>query len=331
MASAAISECVQAKVVYILFNEPWELFLRKQGIPDAEIYSSNRPVVIRSDNESLVYLQNSIRSLLEYNAAHCCELEILLVDLAGGGSEKLLAALNEITRAEGGEKAAIRIAEIPQATIGHLIDAELKSGAAHKSPNKIHEFIIFETMLGCADRYLYISDIDTLYFGDGFIPWCANLLSDGDKAMCAFVERAAGRPAYFPDRMHTVSLFVDTHRLRGLIDLPSEKERIFDFDAKVAALKDRREKNYFLTARRSDTLSFLTSSLRHNFGGDLVAAFNDSSRLFFEDSLLVMGNEYLAHGKYLYEPIQEIMMKNYTGKEDILVKLSRMFSGVRQP
>jgi len=318
----------QARVVYIIFSEPWELFLKKQGAPDAEIYSRNRPVLIRSDNESLTYLQKSIRSFLEHNAAHCCELEILLVELAEGDSEDLFLALKDIAGDEKSEKVDIRITKFQQAKIAHLIDAELRSNSAHKSPNKIHEFILFETMLGCADRYLYISDIDTLYFKDGFIPWCTSLLSDEQKAICGFVERADGKSVYCPDRMHTVSLFIDTLRIRSLVDFAVEKDRIFDFDAKVSELKDRREKNYFLTARRSDTLSFLTSTLRHNFEMDLVAAFNDFSRLFFEDDLLVMGNEYLAHGKYLYAPIQEIMMKHYLGEQDILAKLSGVFNGI---
>ena len=317
----------RVKIVYVLFAQPWELFLTEQGVSATQVFGPARPVVMRSNEETLAYLRQSLRSFLAHNPERQYDIEVALVELTAT-NDAMAAAVEALVAGERREGASVQVVRIPRTAIEHLLAVELKCNSGHASPNKIHEFVLFDAMQRCESKYLYVSDIDTLYFGQGFVSWCEDLLTQGNKAVCAFVDRTSGKTHYAPDRMHTVSLFINMERLRSVIDLPREQDAILDFDGRLARLTDRREKNYFLTARRRDTLSFLTSSLRHDFGDDLVVAFNDTSSFYFEDGLLVLGNEYLVHGKYFYQQIREIIARNYAGTGPLEFALQPLLQGL---
>ena len=201
---------------------------------------------------------------------------------------------------------------IPHGDIRRFIDIELGRNSPHRSPNKIHEYVIFRLIHNSTKKYLYISDCDTLYLQNDYLKICKQIVGSHNKAIVSFIDsNRVPEVKYVPSRMHTVSLFIDIDKINSLFDMEQEIKDSFDFETRAKRVKNQLDRNYFLTTRSADTLSLFTVDLERGWSDNYLADVSHFVEYSFEDAMLVLGNEYFAHAKYFDINAMNLLKKNY--------------------
>lgn len=305
--------CMPLNISYVVFDTSWENYLAQRGFPNEE-FLYNTPCGAQTDAcLYLTYLRNSLATLTFSGLPGSAVINIWVLKLASNSfCDELRAALKGIVPED-----RYRIRPIETSLLEHLINYELHQPAhIHKSPNKIHEFLLYHVMSTVEEPYLFIPDADTLFLKRGIIEQALGLLRrDPIAVACSFmdtareIQRNTGLLT-IPERMHTVALFFKVAELRAMIDLEHDVALQLDFSARIRQL-DGAIRQFFETHRQSDTLSFLTELLKQTAGGGSLLDLNATVKGYFEAAAMTIGCESFLHGKYLDPHLHRLFLDNF--------------------
>lgn len=306
--------CKQLNISYVVFNTSWDDYLLQRGSHNEGTLFNTAGSAGTSGSLYLTYLRNSLASLAIFGMPAAASIEIWVLELVSNSfCDRLRAALKGVLPED-----RYRIRPVEAALVEHLIDFELQQPPQlHKSPNKIHEFLLYYVMASVKEPYLFIPDVDTLFLKAGLIECALGLLrSNPLAASCSFMDRPREiqRPTdriIIPERMHTVALFFEVAALRALVDLEQDLALQLDFSSRTGQLDDEATRQFFVTQRHCDTLSFLTELLKQGESGSHLVDLNARVTGYFEASAMTLGCESFLHGKYLDPNLHRIFQDNF--------------------
>lgn len=302
---AAAAKYLELTVSYIIFNAAWASFIQRQGVTQNE-QRDNAYRIKSSVDEYVNYLAASLATLRQTeplaNYQVCIYLvEIELNDFAQKLEQELLLRLPGL---------AFRLDIIRRSEIVHLIDWELRAPSRlHRSPNKIHEFAMYQAILRCTTRYLYLSDPDTLYFAPGYFDFAIQHMLKERKAVAAVIDMGRqitkdGQTFHMRKRMHTVSFFADVNFLLSRVDIAKDLSRQLDTEHRIDLIPGADARAYYAQYRQIDTLSFLTEHLTDPAGNGLLCELNGKFQYFHEGGSMAIVCDYFAHGHYRDQAVQ---------------------------
>jgi hypothetical protein len=320
MSIAGSDLSYQLNISYILFNVAWDDYLVHKGRGNA---GRQAGTPLKHDSRLyMTYLRNSIITLCNSNLPMPAIIDIWVLELEDNRFCELIDAnLRPLLPGE-----SFRVRRISADLVRHLIDYELaRPGGDHKSPNNIHEFLMYHVLGTVGEPYVYLPDVDTLFLTGEFIHHNLQLLRSRPGAIAvSFMDRSReiplrGSVVQIPERMHTVSIFFNVAALHERVDLAKEMALQLDFPTRAGLLKNDATRAFFLKHQHADSLSFLTEQLKQD-GDDLLLSAEEGLSLYFEDSALTIGCPHFIHGKYLDLAIHNILVRNFGGRKDVLLR-----------
>ena len=287
----------KANISYIIFNSHWDTYIGNT------INQSREPLDEALDTDKyFTYLENSLLTLKRHHDLELYRITIWLVELQPDEisghqlMERLTSRIPGIT---------FDVHTIGYPHIQHLIqEAREVALDDYRSPNELHELLLFFILEQTPEPYLLVVDCDVLFIKDAALDYLLGLLkAEADKVAGAFLEQPGYRPfleagTLSRERMHSVMLVFDVVRVRELFDLRSLISTR-DFMQQVALINNQQARQYYRRYMVKDTLSFFTEYLKDSSHGDLLLNLNTALDGFHEGGKLTILCDYLVHAKYL--------------------------------
>ncbi|PLY00916.1 MAG: hypothetical protein C0624_11310 [Desulfuromonas sp.] len=287
----------EVEICYLMFNHGWEEFLvqRKRPNLNAE-YKTSPP-----QRQYLKYLRNSLETLVLFGAIKNFHVKIRVLELLENNFSHEVEALLQAVLPSG----TFSIDRIPLARVSHLLDFEMNQPqGGHISPNKIHEWLIYQAIIEGERESVFVVDVDTLFLAPGFIENIVSVLKSSKDLMLAsfvdgsrFVNREPGG-FVIRDRLHSVFLAINRKKLQSQIDLQKDIDLQLNFFDRVKLIRSDVVRKYYEETCHSDCLSFLTEQIFQLNNGRSFLNLNHISPSFFEGDALTIINKDFFHGKY---------------------------------
>jgi hypothetical protein len=283
-------------VVYPLFNDGWDFVIgNRKNQQRRQLSAIDRAQQLP---RYLNYCAHSLGSLRREHGDGV-DVRVRLVEISPDGVSPAEVAHLFGKRVPG---PPVVIEQMPFATLKPFInEAEQIPVELYRSPNRLHEFILLDTIRSASKRWVAIVDSDLTFLAkDALWKLGGELASRPEKWMGAFLERPQKKPwqggtIITRERMHSVLLLADAERMRAFPYQPFL--RVSTLEERLAILSDASVRQYYLDCRVLDTFALVTDWLRQD--GDRVLDLSTVLESFREGQMLTMLSELFLHAKFL--------------------------------
>jgi hypothetical protein len=282
-------------ISFFLFNEGWDHFVG--NVIGQSGFSLRRKASVF---EFIEYLVNAIRSLRDCQTDASFEVTVHLIELSGRGIDGRTL--------EGILKTAFPDLPYSIEVVGNrVIRSFLDEAAAvplqrYRSPNRMHEFLVLNTVERCRKEKLLIVDPDITFLARNCISdYFAALDRQPHAWVAGFMESNKLLPVsdglvVMRDRLHSFALFFKVPEFnRGFTGSFDRSAALMEL---VNSVRDRSAREYYAKFMKFDTFNMPTEYLKYNFGENRILdlALAGYCR---EGSSLTLLSEKMLHAKYL--------------------------------
>jgi hypothetical protein len=289
-------------VTYILLNGSWDRVMSNR------IDQIGRPVTPGADALPmyLEYLGRSLSSLAATSGDAPVHARIWLIEIDQDGlsPDGLRSELEQ--RAPG---VGANVTFVGHGWARPFVEEALNISAdVYRSPNRLHEAMIFLAIRESPDRHLLFADPDVTFIAPGATQrFVDHLAREPGKLAAGFMERVPQRPwrgQMIParERLHTVAVAFDAEAMRREFPL-DPFIRPTTLEERLDTLRDAAAVDYYRKYRVLDSLSLFTDWARASWQLDRIVPLNERMAHFAEDSMLTIVCEDLVHAKYLQEGV----------------------------
>jgi hypothetical protein len=286
----------QVIVVYPIFNDGWDLVIgNRKNQAGSPLAAVDRAQALP---RYLNYLAHSITSLRREHDDVAVKVRLIEIAEDGISADELAHLL--AARVPG---PPVTIEVLPlERTRPFLDEAREVPLELYRSPNRLHEFIILDTLRSAERRYAAIVDADVTFLArDALWKIGAALVGSPGKWVAAFVERSHDKPwqgkvLRTRERMHSILIFADAEALRGFPFDPFF--RAAPLEERLAPVADAAVREYYRTCRVMDTLAPFTEWLRGG-GEDHLLDLSNVVAGYRDGQMLTIVCDLLLHAKFL--------------------------------
>ena len=306
----AINSMKSIEINQIIFNNAWD------SVVGNTVNQSLGTIKRTGSDLYISYLCNSLRNLQATHNLKQYRIRIWLVMISEYGMKEreLKEAIRKFVPYIDFETFVI-----PHSRISPYINnARLIPDKLYKSPNELHEFLLFLIVRLSSAVYTVIYDPDILFYKKDALEIAVETLKKSPESWVAgFLESRVKRPfggrfIHARERLHTVFLIFDSNKFkRGFMDTTDWSP---DSLTKAENINSAECVEYYTKYKFFDTLSVFTDYLKFNFSINRLLSLNEYHG-FIESHKLTIVSDILIHCKYLQnctEYIEEILKKeNY--------------------
>ena len=185
-----------------------------------------------------------------------------------------------------------------------LREAAATPTGVHRSPNRLHEFVLLDILRHTDRRYVAFVDPDVLFVGNGAIDRVFDYLEqDPARWAAGFIDRERPQPwgsdwITTRDRLHSIAAFFNASVMQQRFPF----QRYFDaqsFEEQLDLLCTYEAAEHYRKVRMLDTLSLVTEYLRTRCDVDRVLDLSTRVERCAEGQMLTVVSDLLVHAKYL--------------------------------